>query len=272
MASERIRVLVTVKAAPEPSNTYIDTVCVAGVRVDADRREWVRLYPVPFRHLSTDQQFKKYDVVEVDTLPAKNDTRHESRRPIWETLRVTGNVKQKAARERVLSAVSGPSMCELIAGVHADRDAQSLGLVHVADFDRLTISKHKGWTPSQQRAVESAVAQPALFGESDAARKPLQPPRFVVKIRYRCDADSCAGHEPSLLDFELSALQHRLRNLADDDLRTRIEQKFAVEQFTPDQRTSLFVGNIADPPKRRSFSALGIHRVPLASDWGSALF
>lgn len=270
--AERMHVLVTVKAAPEPSNTYIDTVCVAGVRIDDDRREWVRLYPVPFRHLSSGQQFKKYDVIEVDTNPAKNDTRPESRRPVWDSLRVTRNIQDKAARERVLAAMSGPSMCDLIAGVRDDRDAQSLGLVHVADFDRISFSKHKGWSESQLRAVEAAVAQPALFGDPQSMRLPLQPPRFVVKLRYRCDASSCAGHEPSLLDFELAALQYHQRHSTDDELRAAIERKFAVEQFTQDQRTSLFVGNIADPPKRRSFSALGIHRVPRESDWGSTLF
>lgn len=269
---ERMQVLVTVKAAPEPSNTYIDTVCVAGVRVDGDRREWVRLYPVPFRHLSTDQQFKKYDVIEVDTIPAKSDSRHESRRPIWDSLRVTTNLKQKAARERVLTTLIGPSMCDLIAGVHRHRDSQSLGLVHVARFDRLVISRHRGWSQSQQRAVEAAVSQPMLFDEPDSARTPLQPPRFVVKIRYRCDTASCPGHEPSLLDFELSALQYHQRHLSDDALKARIERKFGDEQFSSDRRTSLFVGNIADPPKRRSFSALGIHHVPRDSDWGSTLF
>jgi hypothetical protein len=270
--SELMRVLITVKAAPEPSNTYIDTVCVAGVRIDGERREWIRLYPVPFRHLSSGQQFKKYDVIEVETNPAKHDTRRESRRPVWDSLTVVHSLKRRDARERILAAVSGPNMCELIAAVQDDRDAQSLGLVHVAEFDRLIFSKHKGWTPSQQRAVEAAVAQPALFGESEASKVPLEPPRFVVKVKYRCDAVNCSGHEPSLLDFELAALQYHQRHTTDDTLRASIEHKFGTEQFGPDQRTALFVGNIADPPKRRSFSALGIHRVPVDSDWGSTLF
>lgn len=269
---ERIQVLVTVKAAPEPSKTYIDTVCVAGIRVDGDRREWVRLYPVPFRHLSSGQQFKKYDVIDVDTLPAKNDSRSESRRPIWESLTVTGNLKQRASRERVLTALVGPTMCDLIARVGEDRDAQSLGIVQVADFDRLVIERHPGWNAAQQRAVEAAVAQPALFGDSKASKHPLQAPRFSVKIRYRCVDSACRGHEPSLLDFELAALQFHLRNASDDDLAERIRVKFGDEQFSADQRTSLFVGNIADPPKRRSFSALGIHRVPRDADWSSTLF
>lgn len=269
---ERMRVLITVKAAPEPSNSYIDTVCVAGVRIDDDHHSWVRLYPVPFRHLSSGQQFKKYDVIDVETIPAKHDSRRESRRPVWESLEVTGHLKEKAARERVLTGMAGPTMCDLLAGIDDDRDAQSLGIVQVGDFDRLLIKRHPGWTSAQQRAVAAAVAQPALFGDSEASRHPLVPPRFAVKVRYRCTASGCRGHEPTLLDFELSALQFHLRHSSDEHLVERIRVKFGDEQFGPGRRSSLFVGNIADPPKRRSFSALGVHRVPSASDWGSTLF
>ncbi|KQR86728.1 hypothetical protein [Microbacterium sp. Leaf179] len=67
MLSERARVSITVKASPEPSKTYGDTVCVAGVRLNEDGTgTWVRIYPVAFRHLDSVQQFKKFEVIEVD--------------------------------------------------------------------------------------------------------------------------------------------------------------------------------------------------------------
>jgi hypothetical protein len=272
MVPERMKVLVTVKAAPEPSTTYGDTVCVAGVRVDSSPPRWVRLYPVPFRHLSSDQQFRKYDVVEVDTLPAKRDSRGESRRPIWESLTVVGHLGTKAARDRALAPMIGPSMCALLAAVQRDIDAQSLGLVELRDFDRLEITRHPGWTPAQQRAVQLSLETTTLFGAPDKPAPPLQAPKFIVRVRYRCASSSCPGHGPSLLDFELAALQYRGRAMDDDGLIELIRRKFEYEQFSDTQRTSLFVGNIADPPKRRSFSALGLHHVPDLSDWGTTLF
>src|SRR5699024_12815403 len=46
------RFLVTVKAAPNPSTTYGETVCVAGIRLGGTGpTNWVRLYPINFRHL-----------------------------------------------------------------------------------------------------------------------------------------------------------------------------------------------------------------------------
>ncbi|MBT2502508.1 hypothetical protein [Curtobacterium sp. ISL-83] len=272
MVSQRVRMMVTVKAAPEPSRSYIDTVCVAGVRVDGDVREWVRLYPVPFRHLSTAQQFAKYDIIEVDTLPAKNDSRSESRRPIWESLDVVAHVGAKAARDLVLSELPAVTMCDLLDGVRAHMDAQSLGIVTVRELRGFMVSKHPGWSSAQQQAIQDAIHQPALFGEPPQPVAPLEAPRFVVKIRYLCAALSCRGHQPTLLDFELAALQHRGRFSSDEALRTLILKKFRDEQFHEGLRTSLYVGNIADPPKRKSFSALGIHHVPRGSDWGSTLF
>jgi hypothetical protein len=60
---ERMTVMITVKAAPNPSERYGETVCVAGIRLDPEKAGWVRLYPVNFRELDSDRKFKKYDLV-----------------------------------------------------------------------------------------------------------------------------------------------------------------------------------------------------------------
>ena len=64
-----MRVLITVKAAPNPSEKYGETVCVAGLRLDLDAGGWVRLYPVNFRELDSDGKFRKYDVVSLMARP-----------------------------------------------------------------------------------------------------------------------------------------------------------------------------------------------------------
>lgn len=74
------RVLVLVKASPQPSRQYGDTVCIAGVDMNAEKPQWIRLYPVPFRYVEGDRQFRKYDVVSVRTRDAGADRRPESRK------------------------------------------------------------------------------------------------------------------------------------------------------------------------------------------------
>src|ERR1039457_4035592 len=87
----RLRVLITVKAAPNPSERYGETVCVAGIRLDPESSGWVRLYPINFRELDDDSSFKKYDIVSVDARPSRGDPRGESWRPQMTTLTKEGH-------------------------------------------------------------------------------------------------------------------------------------------------------------------------------------
>ena len=65
--------LITVKAAPTPSTTYGETVCVAGLSADPSDPGWVRLYPINFRHLDDTSQFAKYDII-CESLPGWSGT------------------------------------------------------------------------------------------------------------------------------------------------------------------------------------------------------
>src|SRR5258708_36962068 len=52
------RAVVLVKALPQPSKTYGETVCCAGVTAEG---QWKRLFPVRFRHLRGDSSFSRWD-------------------------------------------------------------------------------------------------------------------------------------------------------------------------------------------------------------------
>ena len=51
------QVLISVKTYPLPSSKYDELVCTAGFLPDG---QWIRLYPIPFRALPYDAQYKKY--------------------------------------------------------------------------------------------------------------------------------------------------------------------------------------------------------------------
>ena len=72
--------LVTVKAYPQLSARYGETICVAGVRTDTPGPAWVRLYPVVYRDLHYDLRFAKYQRITLEVSGA-NDPRPESLRP-----------------------------------------------------------------------------------------------------------------------------------------------------------------------------------------------
>lgn len=125
----RLRVLITVKAAPNPSERYGETVCVAGLSADLHRRGWVRLYPINFRELTSDDRFRKYDIVSVEARPARQDQRRESWRPVMETMRSEHHLETWPQRRPWLDPYVEDSMCRLNRATREDPQAQSLALI-----------------------------------------------------------------------------------------------------------------------------------------------
>ena len=83
------RVIILVKALPQPSKTYGETVCCAGVTFE---REWKRLFPIRFRHLSGDARFRRWNIVEFEFDQPKRDNRREGCQVFEESLRVGRSV------------------------------------------------------------------------------------------------------------------------------------------------------------------------------------
>jgi hypothetical protein len=73
-APQKSRVVVLVKALPQPSKSYGETVCCAGVTADG---QWKRLFPVRFRHLQ-DNSFKHWDWINFGYRLPTRDRRVES--------------------------------------------------------------------------------------------------------------------------------------------------------------------------------------------------
>jgi hypothetical protein len=67
---------------PTLSTRYGETVCTAAIREDGS---WVWLYPVPFRRLGEQQQYKKFDWLECRIEKDTKDRRPESLRPVCNT-------------------------------------------------------------------------------------------------------------------------------------------------------------------------------------------
>lgn len=73
------KVLITVKTYPAISGKYDELVCTAGFLEDGS---WIRIYPIQFRKKSFEEQYKKYDWIEIDLVKNTSDFRKESYRPV----------------------------------------------------------------------------------------------------------------------------------------------------------------------------------------------
>lgn len=262
-AGRRIQVFIVVKTAPTPSRSYLDTVCVAGLVVHPGPLRWVRLYPVPFRHLDFDRQFPKYSIIEVDVeAPTHGDGRPESLK-IKDFNRITvleetgsGSVR----RHEIMGSVEPTTACMLYSGARADpARATSLGLVAPID-PRIEISVSEGWSESQKRTIEMNQAQLALDLGAALRRDapPLESPPFRAWYVYRCEADGCRMHRQGILDWELTALQRRAQKEG-GDVQSWIKDRFETMMLSPDRSTRFILGNQALGHKRHTFSVLSIY-------------
>lgn len=59
------RVLITVKTYPTLSEKYDELVCTAGFREDGS---WIRIYPIPFRKLDYQNQYHKWQWINIAEL------------------------------------------------------------------------------------------------------------------------------------------------------------------------------------------------------------
>jgi hypothetical protein len=258
--SETARVLVTVKATPQPSAKYGDTVCVAGIRMDGGRAEWIRLYPVPFRWLEHGSQFQKYDIVDFQVRRRTIDSRPESYVPDRDSIRVVDHLDDWRARQPVFDRLPRTTTCDLRTRAIRHHDAPSLGMVEVARLHDVQIEPHPGWTESELKRIARGLdsTRGALFAAEGPEPSRLRAPRFIVRYRYVCRATGCGGHTGQNLDWELTAFQNRAR-LPDSELAEAIRTRFRDRMFSADRVTSFFMGNFEDPRKRQTFSVLGVH-------------
>ncbi|WP_280457976.1 hypothetical protein [Nocardia carnea] len=254
--------MVTVKTYPNPSDSYGETVCVAGVRLDRGRPEWIRLYPVKFRNADFDSQFRKYEIIRVNgTYHQVKDNRPESFRLRQDELvrvELLGTSRNWQRRRMNLgSLVGGTTMCELL-----DRNpvggmgtpSPSLGLIKPVDIEAAVVDGDS-WTPAEQAKIDRASA-PDLFGSS---LEPLEPAPFAVRYKYRCESPKCPGHNQKVLDWEAGQSGRKwLRDYGDTGAREAMLKKWRDEMLSADNDVHFYVGN--QNRRRRAFSVLGVWR------------
>lgn len=88
----KTKVLITVKTYPAISKKYEELVCTAGFLEDGS---WIRIYPIQFRKKAYNQQYSKYEWIELDLVKNTEDPRSESFRPVSHDteINIVGEIK-----------------------------------------------------------------------------------------------------------------------------------------------------------------------------------
>lgn len=161
------QVAILIKALPQPSKKYGETVCCAGL---TDSGEWKRLFPVRYRHLTGDQSFQRWDRIRFNYRTPKQDSRRESCHIFEDSITKVGKLTQRE-RERLLNRVIVGSAKQ------AEMSGSSLALIRPKN----TIFKYRRKTEAllqkEREAYLRAASQESFFDEALAALEP-SPYRF----------------------------------------------------------------------------------------------
>lgn len=259
---ERTKILITVMTYPHPSRGYQELVCTAGV---TEAGEWVRLYPIDYRYREKDQQFKKFQWIEVALEPtgAGNDNRKESRRPDLNSIRLLGEPldTKHAWRDRraIIDKLPHYTRNELV-GLY-EEDKTSLGVVRPSQVLDLEIRPAPSeWKPEWQ----TLFSQLRLFGPT---QKPLRKIPFTFHYVFECADSSGKAHTAMCEDWELGVLflKESDRLGSDEAAAQSVRDKFLNELCRNDKDTRFFMGThfpynvwlvlgVFWPPKERQTS------------------
>ena len=244
-----MKILTTIKTYPIPSTKYDELVCTAGVLEDGS---FVRLYPINFRDLPFDQQYKKYQWIEVDAVRHIGfDSRKESYRPNCETLRtIAPPILTKngdwSERSKIVLQNKSASMEDLQA--RQKKDKTSLGIFKPKKINDLIIEPDEvEWKPG----FKAALVQARLWENRTTSREPPRKVPFRFRYQFECDDSRCkANHKMLIEDWEVGALFWNLRYKGADstEAANKVKEKFLGQLCGSDRDTHFYVGTHSTYP------------------------
>jgi hypothetical protein len=251
------RALVLVKAFPQPSQTYEETVCCAGLTPDGG---FVRLFPIRFRHLPKPRQFTRWDVIEYEADRPRNDSRPESRHVNEDTIRIVQGAAQMTEHQRV--QLWAPHVSASMAALKEENIAteRSLGIIK-PDPGSLRFR-------AKRLAADEGAARGAEFKQVSLITGHDFLPELVVdyEFSYRF---TCAGatHNMIIHDWEVQAAYFNWKHwYGQADLLERVRQKY--ERDLPTQNLHFVMGTMAG--HRRTFIIIGLLRSSISPELAAA--
>lgn len=268
--------LILTKTYPSPSTKYRETTCVAAFnRAGALRR----LYPIPFRFLDGEQQFRKWEWIQASVIRSSDDKRPESYRIDLDTIQRIGERVDTKHEWQERRRWIEPHIVPSFSALEARRQAtgETLGFVRPIRLLQLEIRAVKDveWT----EADKAKLMKDGLF-DTDTVRHRTTLKKLPYDFYYAYECSTQNGVEKlrhKITDWEAGALYWRCRHDYGDRWETYFRQRFEKEFFEKDllflmgtihrfPEQWLIVGLIY-PPKMKKAS---VEQLPLGLAVGDA--
>ncbi|MBW1814398.1 MAG: hypothetical protein JRJ39_12215 [Deltaproteobacteria bacterium] len=251
-------ILILAKTYPEISRKYDETVCTVGIL--SDTKKLIRLYPIRFRYLEGEFQFKKYQWIRAKIQKANSDSRPESYNPVEDTIEIGDIIgTDDDWHEREKWVVSNDTLFKSVEDLLSSQkqNKTSLGIVKPKEILDFSIEEK-----SEEDIKEGEIKKKSIISQRGLFEQPkdleLLPVRLVLK--FKCDDLSCRSHSMSILDWEFGQLYRKVKEST--DWKQKITDK-VMSICGPEREPYFILGNIARwqhtfcilgffyPPKRR---------------------
>ena len=262
MEVQKERLLMLVKAYPEPSKKYGETVCTGAIRLRD--MTWIRLYPYPFRVSPRQYQFKKWDVVELPIVRNTSDPRPDSYRP-YDLAQYTfiehidtGNQYWDARMPYIRKTAVG-SVEAMLNNALRDDGTWGPSLLPVPVLNEgvsLSWERRGKWTPEQEAKLEKArqLAEGRLF--DPVKYRKLKPRPYLFRLTFR-DLTGKEYRYP-ILDWEIYQLYFNVRQHVASDAEALEKVRYKIEEqiFSAEREVYIVLGSIHQKYRKRSLFAV----------------
>ena len=268
----KLKILVLVKTAPIPSRKYAEIVCTAGIREDGT---WVRIFPIKFRQLPKEHQFKKYQWIECYGYKPDNDNRPESHHLHMELgLQCIGeplDTKHKwETRRCAILDKTQPKVYESLRELVDDGVANRVTLaVFRPTTKKLVCEKpKKPEDPNRIAAAYAAVMAPDLFEDNGWRENFKLCEKLPFDFKY--EVTDCNGVKAkfTILDWELSTLFYHAihkRKKTVEEARAEVFKKYRDEFCDESIDLHFYMGTMNGSHKRHfenPWSIIGVAPFP----------
>ncbi len=222
--------LILTKTYPSPSAKYRECSCVAAINRDGELR---RLFPVPYRFLSDESQFQKWEWIRAKVSKTTKDQRPESRRIDADSIELLGQKIETGGdwfeRKQIISkqVVDDFEMLEK----RREREGNTLGIIRpkaISEF-QINAARYPTWTKEEQEKL----IQDGLFDTAEMRdRIALQKVPYDYYYRY-ISGESVQTHK--IVDWEAGALYWRcIARYGRDGWMEKFRLKFGTEFLKKD--------------------------------------